>query len=217
MVGHKTFTINSLQRHERRLGPPDIDKSVFSSYVVCIQSLMIRRLKNRQQKQRKKIMDNRILSSIILAIQSYAKGCERTIVQERPAKVKKAYQSVNLIKQSTIPCRFVNYMAQKSAIEARENGRTEQANNWESYQAYCDGLFKDHNGKLKVCIGHSALGRKGKKQFYLDGQPVELEQVKHMLLSSETATKPMPDWYTLDAENIVQIDDFHIKPSVSKA
>jgi len=147
------------------------------------------------------------LDKLIQAILSQAKGAERTIVQERPAKTKKSFAG-NLIKRSVIRCRFVNYEAQKTTKQARENGRKEMPNNWESHvETHCDGLFTDHKGKLKVCVGHSAFGHKGKKEFVLNGKPVELEQVKPFLLASEyKKSDSMPDWYTLEAQNIKEID-----------
>jgi len=151
------------------------------------------------------------LNKLIEAILSQSKGVERTIVQERPAKTKKSFTG-SLVKRSTIYCRFVNYEAQKTTKQAREAGREERPNNWQSHvKTHCDGLFTDHKGRLKVCVGHSAFARKGKKEFFLDGKQVDLETVKPFLLSSEyKKSDSMPDWYTLNAENIKVIDGIEL-------
>jgi len=157
-------------------------------------------------------MNNDKLNSIISAIQSKAKGAERTLEQARPAKTKKAFTSFRIIKKSTIPCRFVNYARQATVKKAREEGRQEMPNNWQSFGADCDGLFRDSKGNFKICVGHSALGRKGSKEWTLDGKPVELEEIKHMLLSSEyKASSMQTDWFTLNADNITKIDEIEIK------
>lgn len=147
------------------------------------------------------------INKLIEAILSQAKGVERTIVQERPAKTKKSFTG-NIVKRSTIRCRFVNYMSQQTAKQAREAGREERPNNWDSHvETHCDGLFTDSKGKLKVCVGHSAFGHKGKKEFILNGNPVDVETIKPFLLASEyKKSDSMPDWYTLNAENIKEID-----------
>lgn len=151
------------------------------------------------------------LNKLIEAILSQNKGAERTIVQERPAKTKKHFTG-NLIKRSIIHCRFVEYEAQKTTKQARETGRQERPNNWQSHvKTHCDGLFTDHKGNLKVCVGHSAFSLKGKKEFFLDGKAVDIEEVKPFLLASEyKKSESIPDWYTLNAENIKEIDGIEL-------
>lgn len=154
-------------------------------------------------------MNNDKLSKLIALIQSQNKGIDRNIIQERPAKVKKAFQHVNLVKRSTVWGRFVGYEKQQSTKDARDNGRQHRPNNWDSYQSFCDGLFKDHKGQFKVGIGHAAFNHtKTPSEWLLAGIPVQYEAIEHMLRSEdkEKPDKPSPDWRTLNADNITHVD-----------
>ena len=164
-----------------------------------------------------KTMNKNTIDSLVKAILSASKGTDRMIIQERPAYTLKKYQ-VNLWKRSTFWGRFVGYEKQKTVQVARLNGRTYQPNHWESYQRFCEGFFKDHKGKFKVCLGHAAFKHEHKHaEWLLDGKPVSYESVEHMLKSDDKRKeKPAFDWITPNAENIVQIDNHIIKPSVAK-
>lgn len=151
------------------------------------------------------------INNLVSAILDQPRGVDRKIVQQRLAKVRKAFKGFNLVKRSTVYGRFVNYEAQKSTKIARENGREEIPNNWTSHQKDCEGLFTDKKGVLKVCIGHAMnKALRGKSEYLLDGKNVSLTLVSEMLLASETSKKSMPDWYTLKAENLISIDDIEI-------
>lgn len=148
------------------------------------------------------------LNKLIKAVLDKPRGVDRKIFQERPAKVKKAFVDADLVKQSLFWGRFVGYGKQQTVKDAKENGRQDKPNNWQSLQSDCDGLFKDHKGQIKLCIGHPALVREHKSEFLLNGKLAKYEDVEHMLLSSDKrkSGKPLPDWYTLNARNIVAID-----------
>lgn len=163
-------------------------------------------------------MNNNSIQLITQAILSASKGVDRMIIQERPAKTLKKFGHVNLWKRSTFWGRFVNYEKQKSVQTARENGRAYQPNNWESYQSFCEGFFKDNKGKFKVCLGHAAFQHAHQHaEWFLDGKPVSYESIKYMLKSEDKRKeKPAFDWITPNAENIVQIDNHVIKPSIAR-
>lgn len=155
-------------------------------------------------------MNNTQLNSVIGLVMNKNRGTDRKICQARSAKLRAAFKGTNLVKRSTWWCRFVGYEAQKSVKEARENGRQFKPNNWTSLADHCDGLFLDDKGQYKLGIGHSAFKHERSKEWVLNGNVVDFESVKHMVLASEYKSSDSPDWFTVFVENIVAIDDCEV-------
>ena len=155
-------------------------------------------------------------TTLIAAILAQPRGVNRKFVQERPANLRAAHKGLDLVKRSTVWGRFVEYANQKSVGEAREEGRKETPNGWVSHKSDCPGLYTCKNDKLKVCFGHPSKEIKGSTEYFLNGQPVSTESVASLLLASETKKRSLKpgekpvDWYSLNATNIVQIDDIKI-------
>lgn len=169
------------------------------------------RLFSEVNKIRKKAMNDHHLDSLVKAILSVPRGEIVKIKYARQAKKRASYQTLDIVKESTITCRFVDYGIQKAVIQAKANGRRDQPNNWQSLQDDCPGLFRDHKGNLKVCVGAPINANQIDRQhkWRLNGNPIAVETIKSFLLKSELSNPPA-DWFTLNAECITHVGNCHI-------
>lgn len=155
---------------------------------------------------------------VIAALATRARGTFATITVNRAAKVRKAFEAVDLRKESKIQFQIgVDYANRRPVREAVESGERE-APELPAYVASVetvDGvkLWHHTNGNISLPLPQGGNGAT-RSQWLLGGQPVEESEIAGMLLASELKTKQNKEeteakgqamFNTIKLENIVSI------------
>jgi len=131
-------------------------------------------------------------TEIATALESKPKGSIFTLVVTRAGKVRKSYDGKPITKTSIMQgMTNVNYADRKPVREAVANEERDApelpSHIEDTFMVSKTRFWKGKNGKeyFPVCL----TGNKPQAQWYLDGEPVDLDTIKDHLLASEYAER----------------------------
>lgn len=129
---------------------------------------------------------------------------------ERPGKVYAKYRGTDLKKTFEFRGRLINYGEKADIKEGHENGTIERRDRgWETVER---GIQKDpKTGQHYLSIDFSKLSNPYKSQWYLNGNPVNREEIEHMLTSAERRQGEKRDWTTVKSDNVVDLIHKNLK------
>lgn len=144
-------------------------------------------------------------------IKGFQKGSFHSVVWERPLEVKKAFKGQVVVKRTFgSGLRFgVNYDNMAAVQKKREDGTlpTENAGllgrSWIEPNLFLEST-KTGKKLVRVSLSQSS---KMETQFFLNGVPVEKEQVVHMLYAKDAKPHNMAvDCFDVSTDAIIAID-----------
>lgn len=131
---------------------------------------------------------------IIAAIGSRQAGGFASVIVNRPAKLRKAYEGENIRKRSRIAIQLANYANRKPVREAVESGEREapQLPGHIDRAEVIGGVrfWIGKNGKVYLPVPLAGEGGQAKAEWLVNGEPATLESIAAKLLASETASRP---------------------------
>ena len=157
-------------------------------------------------------------NEIVEALASRARGTFATLTVNRAAKVRKAFEAVDLRKESKIQFQIgIDYASRRPVRDAVEAGERE-APELPPYVASVEVIegvrFWNHtNGNVSLPLPQGGNGTT-RSQWLLNGSPVEESEIAGMLLASEQTNKQTKAeaeskgqalFNTIKLENIVSI------------
>lgn len=120
-------------------------------------------------------------------------GAMLSVVVNRPAKVRKAFEGEGIRKRSRFSLQLASYGARKPVKEAVENReRSEpQTPGWVAKKYSLDnGLTFWEHGNGTRYLALPRFGAKAESEWLKNGEPVPVESISGMLLASEIAKRP---------------------------
>ena len=146
------------------------------------------------------------------AIEETTKGANIYLEWERPVKLRKAYKGLPFTKWTKMLCRIgVNYDNKKTTQEGRENGDLPAENaglrgfEWEQFPTILRSIKTE---KLYLRLEGGTFKTSTKREYRLDGQVVEFEQYKEMMLASEYKPKPPSPTFNVGFDAIQSIHTY---------
>ena len=132
------------------------------------------------------------VEEIVRKLNDRQKGQIFTVVVERPADVYKTVTDT-IVKRSEFQGQLCDYARRAPVREAVEAGDREApelpSHIKESFEVEGIKFWRNKNEKtIYLCIPNT--GNPPKVEWFLNGEPVSKDAIKHMLKASETASKP---------------------------
>ncbi len=127
---------------------------------------------------------------------------------QRPVKKLKAFESIDIQKRVVAHSvrAGVNYNAINNVQEKRENGELPAVNqglSWGEWEIF-PHIIK-HKGNRYFRFS-TAQNSSFKREFLMNGKPVELKEIENMILASEKQEKDELDVFNVKEENIKEMD-----------
>jgi len=155
------------------------------------------------------------------AIETVQAGSNIVVQWSRPAKTRKAFNNLPVIKDVQMVARIgINYDNQNNVQEKRASGELPVENQGlqgeQYYVAFPYLICNPKNEKLFLRMYPATLkNMKAKTQFRIGNIPVKKEDISHMLLASETTSSSHTENMAFQV-NIVNIKQIHEVKADSK-
>lgn len=130
-----------------------------------------------------------------------------SVTWQRPVKTLKAFAGLNIQKRVEAHSvrAGVNYDAMNNVQEKRENGELPVVNQglpWGEWEIFPHVIKHKTNRYFRFSTaGNSTF----KRQFLLDGEPVEFDSIKEMILASEKTEKDELDVFNVKEESVLEM------------
>lgn len=121
-----------------------------------------------------------------------APGAMLTLSMVRPAKLRAAFKGQDISKASQFAMQLASYANRAPVKQAVGEGERDAPTTpaWVvNVEREANGLTFWHKADGTQYLALPRFGDKARAQWFKDGQPVELEDIKHMLLASEYAER----------------------------